>query len=172
MANTGRAAQVGGQPGGQVMPLLTNPFWANLDPKVLRMPKDFFTYGVDFLPLAAAATQTLNIQINSDGHFLIMAGVRVATDPADPTSFTANVPVLASVFDGGSGRELMDQPVHIENLFGTAQLPAYWPYPKIVKSQSTMRVTLENLDPVNGFDVRIQFLGFKLFLSQSYKQNL
>ncbi len=169
MVNPARAAAVAGLPVGEMLPLLLNPFWANLDPKILAWPKDFFIYGVEFLPLPNNTTQRQTFQIQSDSHFLVMAGVGKVTSTDDTTTFLTDVPQLYRIFDAGSGREVMNLAIHYNNLFGTAQLPAYWPYPKIFKANTTVEVEGQNLDTVNDRNVRLAFWGFKLFRGQGYK---
>ena len=65
--------------------------------------------------------------------------------------------------DGGSGRQLFDRPQHSENEFGTAQLPSWKEYPWLVRASGSIQVTVQNLDLVNAFNVRISFSGFKIF---------
>src|SRR4051812_9876066 len=104
----------------------------NLDqylPAALRgRDKDFFVYSTEFLPLASGATTTNNINTQADSDFLVLAGVRTyfATDNIT----LAQAAAMVTISDAGAGRSFMDRSVHIDNLFGTAQLPAFWPYPK------------------------------------------
>lgn len=132
-------------------------------PDVLKgHPKDFFTYSAEFLPLAAGATNTQNINIQADSDFLILAGVRVIT-AADNTTFVANGPFLITITDSGAGRSFMDRAVHIDNLFGTAQLPALWAYPKFIAGASQLAVTAQNLDGATARNIRMTLIGFKIF---------
>lgn len=162
---------VGSQPVGEMLPLAVNPFWANLDPKIFEWPKDFFVYGTDFTPINAGVTLTRSIQIRQDSHFLIMAGVRTVFQTNDETVI-ANPAALVRILDSGSGREIQNRAVQIENLFGTGQLPAYWPYPKIVLANSTIEITLTNQTAGTNYHVRLDFLGFKLFKGQGYALRL
>jgi hypothetical protein len=124
-------------------------------------PKDFFVYSAEFTPLGASTTSSFTISIQADSDFLILAGVRVVTDTGN-TTFVSNVPQLVTITDTGAGRTFMDRAVHMDNLFGTAQLPALWPYPKFVQGASALSVTLQNLD-ATARNVRLSFLGFKIF---------
>jgi hypothetical protein len=45
---------------------------------------------------------------------------------------------------------------------GTAQLPTYWPMPKIFRANSTISTTVQNLEATDR-NVRIAYLGFKVF---------
>ena len=160
MANAGQQKRAMGT-SPAITPAL-NPFFGLLPQALWNNAKDFFIYGTDFLPLAAGATQTNEIAIESDSDFLRVAGVRVVTDTAN-TTFIADVPQLVTLFDSGSGRRMVNRAVHMDNLFGTAQLPSYWPFPKLMPRASTLSVQVQNLDGANARNVRVSFLGFKIF---------
>lgn len=138
------------------------PFLGWIPRKLWRMAKDFFIYSVEFLPLAAATTGVVNTAIQSDSDFLCVAATRVITDAANVV-FAPNAPMLVRIFDAGSGRAVMDRPIHMDNYFGTGQLPSYWPMPKIFRANGTIETTVQNLDAANGFNVRLAYLGFKVF---------
>jgi hypothetical protein len=169
MTNFGRSAAVAGTPGGQVLPWPINPFWSNLDPKIWDLPKDYFSYGVTFDSIAAGATTTEEFQVQSDSHFMILAATLTAVDPATPGTVFDPADLLCRITDAGSGREVMNQQVHVRNLFGDGELPAYWPYPKIIKRSSTVVVELENLEAAQALRVFVDFLGFKLFRGPGFR---
>lgn len=129
-------------------------------PQLRGRDKDAFIYTVEFLPLAAGGTATGNISIQADSGFLAMDLVRVVTDTGN-TTFLTNAPALINVADAGSGRNLMDRPVHVDNLLGTVQLPGRW-YPRFFSASSTIIVQLQNLEAVDR-NYRISFIGFKVF---------
>lgn len=150
---TGRAF-----PQNQVGPA---PFLGWLPRKLWRRAKDFFVYSAEFLPLVASTTGTFETAIQADSDFLCVMVTRVVTS-ADNATFLANVPELVQIFDAGSGRNLMDRAIHIDGLMGTAQLPSYWPMPKIFRANSTITTTVQNLEATDR-NVRIAYLGFKVF---------
>lgn len=139
-----------------------NPFFGLLPQELWGSAKDFFIYGVDFNPIAASVTVTQDIAIESDSDFLIVAGVRTVTTQADQTTVVAFPPFLVEIFDQGSGRRLQNRAQHIENVFGTAQLPAYWPFPKLIPRASTVSTTIQNLT-ATAHIIRLSYLGFKIF---------
>ena len=139
-----------------------SPFFGLLPQELWSRTKDFFTYSADFLPLAAGGTLTVDISIQADSDFAIVAGVRVVTDVAN-TAFIDPVPQTVTILDASSGRQFQDRAVHIDNLFGTAQLPALWPMTKLIRANSTLSTTLINLDGANARNTRISYLGFKIF---------
>ena len=122
---------------------------------------DFFIYGTDFLPLGAAAALTQNINIDGSSAFVICSTQLVETDTTD-TTFLAQHPLLASILDTGSGRVLSNIPIHVDNWFGTAERPYFWPVPKIVAPNATLQVTLQNLE-ATARNVRVALAGFKIF---------
>lgn len=122
---------------------------------------DYFVYGTDFLPLAASATTRNNIAINGDADFFILSAVLVET-ATDNTTFLPNRPLLFTLTDQGSGRELSSQPVSADNWFGTAEEPKYWDVPKVLRRNSTLAVTAQNLEATER-NVRVAFHGFKVF---------
>lgn len=160
MAAPTKAARVGPSPAGGLAPQL-GPFFGLLPRALLKRVKDFFVYTAEFLPLPASATNTVNTAIQADSDFLIVLVTRVVT-ATDNTTFVANVPELVTITDAGSGRNLMDRAVHMDNLIGTAQLPSYWPYPKLIRASGTLNTTVQNLEAVDR-NVRISYLGFKVF---------
>lgn len=139
-----------------------NPFLGILPPELWKNQKDFFVYATDFNTIATAATNTNNIGIQSDSHFLIVAGV-VAVQATAGATATGSLPATIDILDAGSGRKFNNVPVHIQNLFGTGQNPAYWPYPKLIMAGSTLQTTLANLDATNAYVVRLAYWGLKIF---------
>lgn len=131
---------------------------------ILRATKDFFAYHAEFLPLGAGAQNTgFNTQIQADSDFLIIAVMQHVTDTAAPPVLVANPMINVRFFDAGSGRDLTSAAEPLANLCGTAQNPFYWPYPKLIKRSSTFTTFLTNLDTVNARNVRLSFIGFKVF---------
>ena len=135
------------------------PFWFPDGAKGLQL--DYFVYGTDFAPLTASLTTTNNINISGDSAFMILSAVMVETDTAN-TTFLAQMPLLASLSDTGSGRQFSNTPIHADNWFGTAEEPKYWDVPKLLAPNATFNVTLQNLEAVNR-NVRVAFHGFKIF---------
>jgi hypothetical protein len=122
---------------------------------------DYFVYGCTYEPLNANATTQRNIAISGDADFCILSAVLVET-AEDNTTFVVNSPILFTLKDSGSGRELSNEATHADNWFGTAQLPKYWDVPKILTRNSTFTVTAQNLE-ATARNVRVSFHGFKIF---------
>jgi hypothetical protein len=153
------ARQRNGTPSAQGAPIAP---WLQILPRDLwGKQKDMFIGHLDFTPLAASGTSTLGFNVPADADFVILYGTRIVTDVLN-TTFVANVPELVTLQDTGAGRALSSSAVHMDEIFGTAQLPAYWAFPKFMRSGSTLSVTLQNLEAV-ARNVRLSFHGFKVF---------
>ncbi len=152
---------------------------AKLGEPISKIQKDWwldpFTYVINFVTpnqLAASATTTLNFIVQNDSAFSICKTNYVASDTANAAvanlqpfgSGVASglVEILCTLTDSGSGRSLMDNAVHIDSLFGTAQFPQIWPIPKILDPNSTFSATLQNL-VATARHVRLAFHGYKVF---------
>ncbi len=156
MANISQARRGAGL--GPVSP------WVGLLPRRMwRRQKDFFIYTANFLPLGAGATVTVETAIQSDADFVIVAIARVIDNNAAPPVVQATAPILIEVFDSGSGRSLFDRQQQLDNFAGTVQLPHFLEYPKVFAAASAIQTTLQNQDGAQAFNVRLAYLGFKVF---------
>lgn len=150
---------------------------ALLPEPLLNAPKDFFIYTVPFgigglgtqLGSGSGVTAQASVQIQDDSAFLIVSGARAYLTTGDAAIAGDQALALISVVDSGSGRQIVGagsssggSATYIENWFGTAKNPAYWPFPKIVKPSATLTVTLTNLE-ANARHYEIAFIGFKIF---------
>jgi len=139
------------------------PLVASLPPELRKLQRGGFTFTATWTPIAAGATTAVSFSIGSDAHFALVAISRTVFN-VDNTTVVAAPPYLVLIKSSGSGRDLSDAPVHIENMAGTAQLPFVFPVPFVLTAGSQCSVTLTNLDPANARNVRMAFHGFKLFL--------
>lgn len=124
--------------------------------------RDFFTYVAEFLPLGSLSTTPVNVPIQADSDFeltQLTGDVRIlVTDEvvvADPN-------LLVTLVDQGTGRALMPSGVVFPNLIGTAQRPSILPMPKLIRANSVIQVTAQNLVAASRF-VRVALIGYKLF---------
>src|SRR5882757_7663088 len=98
-----------------------------------KIQLDPFSYAAPVFGFTAAQTLTGNISIQADSDFIIQSGtywVNVAN--AAQTRATQNLfNGTVILTDTGSGRQLMNQAVPIDSLFGNGQFPYIWQQPKM-----------------------------------------
>ena len=128
---------------------------------------DPFTFNINFLPLAASNNATDQFITQADSGFAIVKTCFVISSNVDV--FVANIsdtpkyaPLLVSLSDSGSGRNLSNSPVAVNNYFGTAERPFIWSRPKVLDPNSTFVAQVQNL-VATAFNVRFAFQGFKIF---------
>lgn len=149
-----------------------NPFLGLLPKQYWALRKQFFTYTLSFTTnspnpggaqLAALAPgQSASTNIQRDADFLAIALTGIVTDGATDLTVQANPRILVSLTDSGSAQGLSDFPVDWSAYIGTAQNPAFLPFPRVWNANATVTATLKNL--ANAiFNVRIAVLGMKMY---------
>lgn len=128
---------------------------------------DPFTFGINFLPLAASNTATDQFITQADSGFAIIKTTFVIS--SDVNVFVANIsdvpkfaPQVVMLSDSGSGRDLANTPIAINSWFGTAERPFLWSKPKVLDPNSTFSARIQNL-VATAFNIRLAFHGFKIF---------
>jgi len=145
----------------------------------LEKRRDFYVYDSIALALAAAGNATDTIQIEADSNFVLQKLTFMATVLDLAASLSTNPTVLfttgltdsqrilpnvgVQLIDTGSGRQLMQNPIPIPSLFGTGQLPFILPNPRLFMRNSTIQIAYTNFDTVNGYNVRLSFIGYKVY---------
>lgn len=124
--------------------------------------QDIYFSVVEFMALPALKSANQYVSVDQDADLIIVGGARVVTDAATDLVAPALPPILITLRMVTSARDLMPSAAHIETLFGTAQFPATWPRPKVIRAGSQMRVTASNLS-ATIYNVRLTFYGFKVF---------
>lgn len=128
---------------------------------------DFFTFVINFSPLAASNTDTQNFITQADSGFAICK--TSFTIASTVNVFIANIsdepryaPQVITLSDSGSGRDLSNSAVSIGSLFGPDTFPFPWPTPKILDPNSTFTARIQNL-VATAFNIRLAFHGYKIF---------
>ena len=128
---------------------------------------DPFVFMINFLPLTASNTATDQFITQADSGFAVSKSTFVISDASNV--FIANIsdtpkftPLLVTLSDSGSGRDLSNLPVPITSRFGTGERPFVWSKPKILDPNSTFTARIQNL-VATAFNVRLCFHGFKIF---------
>jgi hypothetical protein len=129
---------------------------------------DFFTYDAFWNPLGANANVTVNVPVQADSDFVLRA---LALESYSAVGVLVVAPdYLITIFDSGSGRALMNQPVHVGNITGSAQLPFILPEAKLIAAASIIQVTLLNNTAVAAV-VHVDLIGFKLFYKPGFSRD-
>jgi hypothetical protein len=130
-----------------------------------KILKDFFVYQEDFSAIANGATASGNINIQADSDFVVQKLTYFADIAAAVQTDSSRVIPLVSVLvtDTGSGRNLMESALPISNLFGTGEIPFILPQPKMFLARSTITVTLANFSAATTYNIRLSFIGYKIF---------
>lgn len=130
-----------------------------------RTVKDFYVYQEDFSGLAAGASQTGNVNIQADSDFVVQKLAYAADIAGAAQTDSGRVIPLVTVLitDTGSGRQLMESSVPIPSLFGTGELPFILPQPKLFLARSTINVTVANYSNATTYNLRVSFIGYKVF---------
>lgn len=129
-------------------------------PWIIARAKDLFFQPLDFT-IAAGATATQSFQVDSDSDWFMASMNALVFDAAALTTVVV-APVLVSIIDTGSGRQLQRVPFHIGTVFGNGTLPGFVPYPKVIPRASTVQVSMQNAGAVN-LRIFANFGGFKIF---------
>ncbi|MFA6118259.1 MAG: hypothetical protein WC729_30010 [Sphingomonas sp.] len=138
-----------------------------LPPQFWRTIKEFYTYGVNFLPIAASgtSTETISIQGSTDFVLLYVAMTATSEDNLTPLAFA---PALVQLRDASSGNDLFQTPQHVENVFGTGREPGILAVPYFLRANSALQVTLQNLEAV-ARNYRLSFIGFRSVPGSDYE---
>lgn len=136
-------------------------------PQRKRILTDFYIYESDFASIASGGTQTNTINIQADSDFRWEKATYLSANAAALTNITVATKILpfATVLltDTGSGRQLMDGAIPIANLFGTGEIPFILKTPKIFSARATLSITVNNFDTALALQIRLSFIGTKLF---------
>jgi hypothetical protein len=113
--------------------------------------------------LGASGTQTVTTQITSDSDFVIqrinlVSYSAVGTVQANP-DFTTQLTIA------GSAINLMDAPIHVNNVFGNFldnRVPNDLPFPILIAANQNLSVTTVNRSAVAQNFTQYAYVGFKV----------
>jgi len=138
----------------------------------------FFTFNVEFLPATLNTFTTGSFLVQNDSAFVLtrttyvatltdnLTPVNAVTVPAPATTlltYGIAAPFLVNITDSGSGRQFSNIDTHIDNWFGDAQQPFFWPSPQVLDPNSNVTVRIQNLSTTVSYNVRTAFIGYKVF---------
>lgn len=128
--------------------------------------EDLYTYVTRVETLAAAATDTFNLQIEADAYFVItklsfMADIAGAAQTEDSRVIPL---VRCLITDTGSGRNLMSQAVDISSLAGHEGLPFVTPVDRWIKPNSAINIQFSNYSNATTYaNVSLYLHGRKIW---------
>lgn len=138
----------------------------------------FFTFNVDFLPATLNAFTNGSFLVQNDSAFVLtrtsyvatltdnITPVNAVTVPAPAATlltYGISSPFLVNITDSGSGRQFSNSDTHIDNWFGDAHQPFFWPSPQVLDPNSNVTVRIQNLNTTISYNVRCSFIGYKVF---------
>lgn len=134
---------------------------AMLPPMMRDTIKQYYAYTTDFLPLAASLTATTPFTVEASTDFIVTHLTGIVTDTGN-TTFLSLVPQTVQIVDASTGLAWFQgiNGTHFNNVFGDAQNPGFLAIPYYLRANSTVNVTLVNLE-ANNRNVRLAFHGFK-----------
>ena len=121
---------------------------------------------VDTLTNVVGTEAIVNIPIEADSTFTWERTTYTLTQNASQTRDTVVIPdVSVQITDTGSGRNLQQLPVNINDLAGSAQLPFVLPVERVFAARSTIQVTFTQNQAVDVYQgLSLVFHGYKTWL--------
>jgi len=136
------------------------------DPETVdRIRRDFYIYESEALALVPAGSANDIINIEADSDFILQkfawqADIATAAY-TDSTRPWPNVTV--QLIDSGSGRQLMQNPIPVTSFMGNGELPFILPNPRKFLRNSTIQIAYTNFDAAVTYNVRLAFIGYKIY---------
>ena len=143
------------------------------DPYVVPGPRDFYSYTQRVAMTGAVGnTQAMVFQIEADSYFYLNAiSFQADTALANVTDATNILPLVTIVlFDSGSGRQLMANPVPINCIAGYNGSPFRLPKPRRFASTAQITATLVNYSAI-AYNISLCLSGFKVYVTQAVAVN-
>lgn len=153
--------------GDSFAPNSTNPY-------IVPGPRDFYSYTQrGALTGVVGNTTALTYQIEADSYFYLNALSYQADAALAALTHATNVVPLATIiiFDSGSGRQLMANPVPLNCIVGeVGGQPFRLPKPRRFAPTSQIQVTLTNYS-ANAYNISLCLSGFKVYANQAIAVN-
>ena len=150
------------------LPLL-NPFLGWLPAAYWRRVKSEYSYELNLLTVSGG-TVTGQLTFDADADFLLLKQTRTIF-LADLVTVVPTAHHTVQIVDSSSGRNRTNQPIHVENYFGTAANIANAPtmFPKLIPAATVWTFTVADLATV-ACQIRFAFHGFKIYPMVEQKQ--
>lgn len=134
-------------------------------PEQGRTRRDFYTYGINFLALAAGATANGAIAVEADSEFEVQKLAMFADIAAAvQTASTRVLPLVTiQITDTGTGRPMFSIPLPIPAIFGDGQIPFLLPTTKVFTKRASIAVAVVNFSAATTYNLRVVLIGSKIF---------
>lgn len=119
-----------------------------------------FAYSVDFSPLGTGGTRV--VEIGADADFVCTMFNGVVFDRGSGQMILGRM--LVSITVDNNQRQLTNQPTTLQCVYGTGPRPGQLFKPLVLPANSTMTITLDNLDSDDRV-VKLSHVGVKAFLA-------
>lgn len=129
--------------------------------------RDYYVYDALANPLPNGGAAVDNIQIQADADFIWQKAtyLALAATPANLAADTRIIPAATvQLTDTASGRELFEQALPIDALFGTGELPFILPTARLLPARSTFRVNFQNLG-TTPMRIQLCMIGYKAYIA-------
>ena len=133
---------------------------ANAETDVLM--KQFYGYSARFFALAAGGNATGSFSIQADSAFMLQNLCGVFFEGGQDFASQSAPKILVQLTDTGSGANIFDQFMPLNNVFGDAKEPFILPTPRILSANSVVQVSVQSQLSIAG-DLYLSFLGRKLY---------
>ena len=141
------------------------------DQQIIEQP---YTFEVDFVGAGGGGTfaapgpagQTVgNFLVDTSSPFMLISTTYKADVAAAAQNSGNTIVPNATVMiqDQSSNRNWMNIAVPVPSLFGTAQLPYFWPKPRLIPGNTNVNVTLASFEAAVTNNVRLSFHGYRLY---------
>lgn len=127
--------------------------------------KEFNVYQASFATLAAGASASTSITVQSEADFLLQKLTYSADISAAAQTDSSRVIPLITVLitDSGTKRQLMNAAVPIPSMFGTGEIPFLLPQPKLFKARSSILIQVTNYAAATTYNLYLSFIGTDIY---------
>lgn len=114
---------------------------------------------------AGALSVTGNFIVDSSSPFMLVStAYQSDVAAAAVTQSTRPSPnQVVMIQDQSSNRNFMNAPVPVPSLFGTGQLPYFWPIARLIPANSQIVITMTNYDAASVPNTRLSFHGYRFY---------
>lgn len=132
--------------------------------RIWRDPFEYVFPVFSNLAAGAAGTQIVTIQADSDFEW-VYGAYQFNLANAAFTESTRPIPnCTVLITDQGSGRQMMNAAIPVENLFGMPGQPFELPLSKVFRANATIGAQVTNIDAATATgQLRLTMIGYKIF---------